>query len=73
MTRLSMLKYQQRIGHRIAHLDSTLIVLFDRPEKSNALDVETCSALSQTLDQFAADPSLQVAILGGNGRHGAVS
>ena len=69
MIEFSTMQYQQCDGHQVARMESTLIVLLDRPEKSNALDLETCAALSQTFDVFEADTSLRVAILGSQGRH----
>ena len=44
-------------------------VCFDRPEKMNALDMQTFAELQQVQQQIAADSSIRVVILSANGEH----
>ncbi|MGI8757386.1 MAG: enoyl-CoA hydratase-related protein [Acidimicrobiales bacterium] len=45
----------------------TLIVTIDRPERRNAIDQPTATALFETFTAFSEDPALDVAILTGAG------
>jgi enoyl-CoA hydratase len=45
------------------------IVTIDRPERRNAVDVETAVALREAFDAFEGDESAQVAVLTGAGGH----
>jgi enoyl-CoA hydratase/carnithine racemase len=45
------------------------IVTIDRPERRNAVDVETAAALREAFDAFEGDESAQVAVLTGAGGH----
>jgi enoyl-CoA hydratase len=47
--------------------DSILVVTIDRPERRNAVDAATASALASAFRTFDGDPSLSVAILTGAG------
>ncbi|HET6981104.1 MAG TPA: crotonase/enoyl-CoA hydratase family protein [Myxococcaceae bacterium] len=47
--------------------DSILVVTIDRPERRNAVDAATASALASAFRAFDGDPSLSVAILTGAG------
>ena len=49
--------------------DSILVVTLDRPERRNAVDAATASALASAFRTFDGDPSLSVAILTGAGGH----
>ena len=52
---------------RTDRLQSTLVVTLDRPERRNAVDAATASALASAFRTFDADASLSVAILTGAG------
>ncbi len=45
----------------------TLVVTIDRPERRNAIDQPTATALFETFTAFADDPALDVAVLTGAG------
>jgi enoyl-CoA hydratase/carnithine racemase len=47
--------------------DSILVVTIDRPQRRNAVDAATASALASAFRAFDGDPSLSVAILTGAG------
>lgn len=48
--------------------DAIAILTLERPEKLNALDLETLKALSRALDDIETDPSIRVLILTGSGK-----
>lgn len=45
-------------------------VTINRPDKRNAVDGPTATALRQAFEAFERDDNLKVAILAGTGRHG---
>jgi len=48
---------------------SVLTVILDRPNRRNAVDLETAEQLALAFREFDADPALSVAVLWGNGGH----
>lgn len=48
--------------------DAIAILTLERPEKLNALDLDTLKALSQALDDIETDASIRVLILTGSGK-----
>jgi enoyl-CoA hydratase len=52
---------------RTERQESILVVTLDRPERRNAVDAPTASALASAFRAFDGDPSLAVAILTGEG------
>ena len=42
-------------------------LILNRPEKRNALSLAVMNAVTERLAQIAADPSVQVLVLSGNG------
>jgi crotonobetainyl-CoA hydratase len=63
------LEFEQRSGHAVSRYGSAFVVAIERPEKANALDLDTCYAMSETFDEFAQDDSCIVGVLLGHGRH----
>ena len=55
------------VGYEIH--DRTAVVTIDRPQRRNAVDVETQAELYAAFERFDADPALDVAILTGAGDH----
>ena len=49
--------------------ERTLVVTIDRPERRNAVDVDTQGELYAAFERFDADEALDVAILTGAGGH----
>ncbi len=50
-------------------IDSTLLVTLNRPDQSNALDVELMDALRHLWKSAASDPRLRCIVITGGGRH----
>lgn len=50
-------------------IDKVLVVSIARPEKRNAINVETAKELSECFQQFEIDDSVSVAVLCGKGGH----
>src|SRR3990167_5227091 len=48
---------------------AVLVMGVNRPEKRNALDVETIDALAGAYEQLGADPTLRAGVLFGHGDH----
>lgn len=53
----------------VAQEGAILIVTINRPERRNAIDLETSLALAAAMDRLDADPDLSLAILTGAGNH----
>jgi len=47
--------------------DGVVTILFDRPEKKNALDLSMWRALADTVDELSADEGMRALVLGSNG------
>lgn len=49
------------------HGDHVFVITLNRPDKRNAVDVETASLLTQSFRAFEEDPQSRVAVLTGSG------
>ena len=63
------ISFQPRFGHAVAFHNKTLILQINCPEKANSLNVETCEAMSETMDEFETNSDLVCAILCAKGKN----
>lgn len=49
----------------LERIGKVLLIILNRPEARNAINLETAQALAQALDEFDADPSIAVGVLTG--------
>ncbi|MBI4989401.1 MAG: crotonase/enoyl-CoA hydratase family protein [Rhodocyclales bacterium] len=61
--------YGDEVNVRIEKKDRVTTVILDRPQKRNAVDRPTATALAEAFRAFEADPESDVAVLWGAGGH----
>src|SRR4051812_27165440 len=59
--------YQPSPLIRVSRRGTTCTILLNRPEVLNALSPELNRALTDAIEEFERDPSLRVAVIGGEG------